>query len=92
MEVISPKIIDDQRDAESFKEERASPSKLDSPSQNVTRKSTAENDSAVDNKSSKIRTIERISFSTKLQSTKKILVGRKVIEKKKQYSNSINEK
>ena len=57
MEVISPKIIDDQRDAESFKEERASPSNLDSPSQNVTRKSTAENDSAVDNKSSKIRTL-----------------------------------
>ena len=48
MEVISPKIIDDQRDAESFKEERASPSNLDSPSQNVTRKSTAENDRAED--------------------------------------------
>ena len=49
--VISPKIIDDQRDTESFTEEGDSPSNLDSPSQNVTRKSTAENDSAVDKKS-----------------------------------------
>ena len=52
MEVISPKIIDDQRDAESFKEEGASSSNLVSPSENVTRKSTDENDSAADKKSS----------------------------------------